>query len=168
MSPGLMRRRHNQDFGSGGGRRRPFVSQRRPLSLSLSTMSSLPKSDTIASSITSRIALATLNANIYRVHHSVPLEHALSPLEHDLPQPQETALTLQWFETTTLSLRNLIASVDGGEVHVELLEDYYTYISGPALRTYLLRLTGAVSGEVAQVNTLLPISFQASGAQFAS
>ncbi|RDX42158.1 hypothetical protein OH76DRAFT_1488873 [Lentinus brumalis] len=158
------------------------------------------------------VALASVNPNVYRpTHHSLPLERTLTTVEHDLPQPQETAQAVtfhahkeptpvrtylglrnsvftlsasrsgprnsvtpsglppdfvqartvltqanQWFASAALNLHNLIASVDRGDVRVELLEDWYTFVLGPALRTYVLRLTGVVSGTVSQF--VLPAS----------
>ncbi|RDX40002.1 hypothetical protein OH76DRAFT_1490657 [Lentinus brumalis] len=117
-------------------------------------------SPTASDPVVPRAALSTLDSNTYRPpRHSIPLERTVTALialaRGDLPHDEENTAASEWQETAAINLRNLIASVDSGEVRVELEEDHYTFIGRAALRTYVLRLVGRVSGTVAQVRLMV-------------
>ncbi len=134
--------------------------------LHILTMStSLPPLNTVLDvpdTVTSPVAdIPTADAStLLPPSSSLAIERALTYLQPGLtttsPEFAAIARALASFEAirVAVNVKQTIDAPGGGDTKVELLEDYYMFIGGARLRTYILRITGRTSGSISEVDTI--------------
>ncbi|RDX45196.1 hypothetical protein OH76DRAFT_1486510 [Lentinus brumalis] len=90
------------------------------------------------------------NTQVLDENNFPPSALAVERLFSHLSRSTQLLYAIRNFESAALDLQSTIQALGGGHARVELLQEHYAFIMGAPLRTFVLRVTGKTSGDVAE------------------